>query len=199
MTEIKAIETEYNGYKFRSRLEARWAVFFDNAGIEYQYESEGYELKGGERYLPDFFIPDCHSPFGNDLFVEVKAKEPEEVECKKARQLSEESGIPVLIVSQIPKTCVFQKDAGQFSHKRSDGSEYVANLAGLSTIDKEVFDDTWLFVNGINFDCGVYIDISNPPVSECHNARLTIGLDVIWSHKSYRKARQARFEFGCKG
>lgn len=26
---MKAIETEYNGYKFRSRLEARWAVFFD--------------------------------------------------------------------------------------------------------------------------------------------------------------------------
>ena len=26
---IKAIETVYNGYRFRSRLEARWAVFFD--------------------------------------------------------------------------------------------------------------------------------------------------------------------------
>lgn len=25
---IKAIETEYKGYRFRSRLEARWAVFF---------------------------------------------------------------------------------------------------------------------------------------------------------------------------
>ena len=30
---IKAIETEYNGYKFRSRLEARWAVFFDALGV----------------------------------------------------------------------------------------------------------------------------------------------------------------------
>jgi hypothetical protein len=28
-TEIKAIETSYKGYRFRSRLEARWAVFFD--------------------------------------------------------------------------------------------------------------------------------------------------------------------------
>lgn len=26
---IKAIDTIYKGYKFRSRLEARWAVFFD--------------------------------------------------------------------------------------------------------------------------------------------------------------------------
>jgi len=42
MAEIKAIETVYNGYKFRSRLEARWAVFFDALGIEYEYEKEGF-------------------------------------------------------------------------------------------------------------------------------------------------------------
>ena len=58
MAEIKAIETIYNGYKFRSRLEARWAVFFEEAGIEYQYEPEGYVLDNGECYLPDFYIPD---------------------------------------------------------------------------------------------------------------------------------------------
>ena len=32
--EIKAIETEYDGHKFRSRLEARWAVFFGNKAIQ---------------------------------------------------------------------------------------------------------------------------------------------------------------------
>ena len=26
--DIKAIETEYDGHRFRSRLEARWAIFF---------------------------------------------------------------------------------------------------------------------------------------------------------------------------
>lgn len=31
---IKAIETEYDGHKFRSRLEARWAVFFNAIGQE---------------------------------------------------------------------------------------------------------------------------------------------------------------------
>ncbi|HEX6827105.1 MAG TPA: hypothetical protein VF077_12380 [Nitrospiraceae bacterium] len=41
---IKAIETQYNGYRFRSRLEARWAIFFDIAGIAYHYEPEGYDL-----------------------------------------------------------------------------------------------------------------------------------------------------------
>ena len=47
------IETRYNGYKFRSRLEARWAVFFDAAHIEYRYEPEGYVLSDGRAYLPE--------------------------------------------------------------------------------------------------------------------------------------------------
>ena len=41
---IKAIPTKYNGYTFRSRQEARWAVFFDHLGIEYEYEKEGFDL-----------------------------------------------------------------------------------------------------------------------------------------------------------
>lgn len=41
---IKAIKTEYKGYRFRSRLEARWAVFFDALGVRWEYEKEGYEL-----------------------------------------------------------------------------------------------------------------------------------------------------------
>ena len=54
---IKPIETVYNGYRFRSRLEARWAVCFDELGIQYEYEKEGYELIDGLRYLPDFWLP----------------------------------------------------------------------------------------------------------------------------------------------
>lgn len=65
MTSLKPIETEYNGYKFRSRLEARWAVFFDSAGIEYQYEPEGFDLPSGG-YLPDFYLPELQ------VFVEIK-------------------------------------------------------------------------------------------------------------------------------
>ena len=57
MSHLKAIETHYNGYRFRSRLEARWAVFFDAYGVDYEYELEGFELGNGLRYLPDFYIP----------------------------------------------------------------------------------------------------------------------------------------------
>ena len=66
---MKPIETFYNGYRFRSRLEARWAVFFDSMGIKYEYELEGFELDMGDeiiRYLPDFYLPEY------DLYAEVK-------------------------------------------------------------------------------------------------------------------------------
>jgi hypothetical protein len=59
-------------------LEARWAVFFDNAGIPFEYEYVGYKLGelGKTWYLPDFWLPEQrawveikpHSDFvGNDI------------------------------------------------------------------------------------------------------------------------------------
>ena len=63
---IKTIPTTYNNIKFRSRLEARWAVFFDQLGIKYLYEFEGFELENREWYLPDFYLPE----YG--IYCEVK-------------------------------------------------------------------------------------------------------------------------------
>jgi hypothetical protein len=59
------IETEFDGYRFRTRLEARWAVFFKELRIPYAYEHEGYAL-AGEWYLPDFWLPRAK------CYVEVK-------------------------------------------------------------------------------------------------------------------------------
>lgn len=67
MPEIKAIETIYKGYRFRSRLEARWAVFFDELGIKWEYEPEGFELEDGTMYLPDFYLTDI------DAYIEIKS------------------------------------------------------------------------------------------------------------------------------
>lgn len=53
---LQPIETEYKGYKFRSRLEARWAVFFDALNLKWQYEVEGFSLSDGRYYLPDFRV-----------------------------------------------------------------------------------------------------------------------------------------------
>lgn len=67
---ITAIPTRYAGCHFRSRLEARWAVFFDHLDISWQYEPQGY-LVNGKPYLPDFYLPKA------DLWVEVKGTEGE--------------------------------------------------------------------------------------------------------------------------
>lgn len=53
MGNIKPLETFYSGYRFRSRLEARWAIFFDALGVAYEYEPEGYDLGNHIYYLPD--------------------------------------------------------------------------------------------------------------------------------------------------
>lgn len=67
MTDIKPIQTNYKGYLFRSRLEARWALFFDEMCIKYEYEPEGFTLSNGDSYLPDFYLPE------SDTYLEVKA------------------------------------------------------------------------------------------------------------------------------
>lgn len=78
MKKIKAIETHLYGYKFRSRLEARWAIFLSRLGIKWEYEFEGFVLPNRECYLPDFYLP----TFNGGMYVEVKPKEltPEERE-----------------------------------------------------------------------------------------------------------------------
>ena len=88
---IKAIETVYNGRRFRSRLEAKWSLFLDTLGVNYRYEPEGYNLNGEVNYLPDFYIDDWQ------CWLEVKGPSPTDKEQRKAYLLSRESGDPVII------------------------------------------------------------------------------------------------------
>jgi hypothetical protein len=68
---IKAHETRYSGVAFRSRLEARWAAFFDYIGWKWEYEP--IDLID---WVPDFRVefPCNHSECSgsHSLFVEVK-------------------------------------------------------------------------------------------------------------------------------
>lgn len=67
--ELRCLRTRYRGFVFRSRLEARWAVFFDTLGLRWEYEPEGFDL-GGVCYLPDFWLPEFETHTG--LYVDVK-------------------------------------------------------------------------------------------------------------------------------
>ena len=56
ITALRPIETVYRGYRFRSRLEARWAVFFQTLGVPWEYEPQGYKLSDGRWSLADFRV-----------------------------------------------------------------------------------------------------------------------------------------------
>lgn len=84
----KPIETQFDGYLFRSRLEARWAVFFKRLGVKYEYEPVGFDIDIVKRwdndnlkYLPDFFLPDAR------MWAEVKPDEFTEWEMEKVTAL----------------------------------------------------------------------------------------------------------------
>jgi hypothetical protein len=65
-----ALNTWYRGAHMRSRLEARWAVFFDALGLQWQYETTFVPLPDGHQYVPDFWLPEwgcfaeCKPPRG---------------------------------------------------------------------------------------------------------------------------------------
>ena len=94
---IRAIETRYDGYRFRSRIEAKWAVFFKNLGIPYEYEKEGFDLGEAGWYIPDFWMP------VQKCWVEIKGRTPSPVETRKAAALASGTGARVfLFVGDIP-------------------------------------------------------------------------------------------------
>lgn len=93
---IKSLPTAYQGTIYRSRTEARWAVFFTENDIPFQYESEGFDL-GGTWYLPDFWLPAAKSWF------EVKPDEPTVAEIKKAQLLAVGTGRLVFVAPGNPR------------------------------------------------------------------------------------------------
>ena len=93
---IKSIETYYKGYLCRSRTEARWMVAFDRAGIEYEYEPEGFDLGKPGKYLPDFYLPQFST------YAEVKGRTFNPQEIQKAKALSVQSKKSVLFLTGQP-------------------------------------------------------------------------------------------------
>jgi hypothetical protein len=109
---IRAIETRYKVYRFRSRLEAMWAVFFEQLGIEWEYEPEGYFVDG-RPYLPDFVLrlPDVGLDSDESeslrglVFVEVKPTGVDEYEGEHVgicRKLAVGAASPVVVLVGVP-------------------------------------------------------------------------------------------------
>lgn len=132
MADLKPIETRYKGYRFRSRLEARWAVFFDALGIEWEYEKEGYDLGEAGWYLPDFWLPE------EELFIEVKPEGVDDGDVYgKPKELSTRSKQDVLVVIGTPGD-----DCGgvQFSCRTKPQTVYLAGKIAKNDWRHEVVD-----------------------------------------------------------
>lgn len=89
---IKAIETSFNGIKYRSRLEARWAMAFYLMGVDFLYEYEGFNIDDHTWYLPDFYLPAI------GIWVEVKGAKPTIEEINKCHSIADFRKEPFVIV-----------------------------------------------------------------------------------------------------
>jgi len=123
---IKVIETVYNGYRFRSRLEARWAVFFDALDVKYEYEKEGFDIDG-IWYLPDFYLPDYN------CWVEIKPKAIiSDEDNKKINAFAKNIKDKFIIIYGLPRKYKFITE----DHK---ANYYIKILAGDGFMDNEVW------------------------------------------------------------
>jgi hypothetical protein len=102
MENIKAIDTIYKNHKFRSRLEARYAVYMDHLGINWVYELEGFKLPSGW-YLPDFYLPTFNH---RGSFAEVKFKFNDK-EIQLCRELCLLTTKDVILFEGMPDTKVY--------------------------------------------------------------------------------------------
>lgn len=206
---MKAIETKYKGYRFRSRLEARWAVYFDDAGIDWEYEPEGFDLGSAGYYLPDFYLPK------EKLWVEVKAKSLNEKERGKAFALSSQSGLPVICLNGIPNPRM-----GEYSNEIVDVKGYIGSDCDYANQCQFAYDLIQFYLNNacgnvenliesdsllkdaLEWDCIYHMEKHNKPHPSHFKSGYVIGMELLPSSnlkRSLTKARSARFEHGENG
>ena len=204
--DIKPIETHYNGYRFRSRLEARWAVFFDAAGIKYEYEPEGYVLDDGTPYLPDFYLPELRA------FVEIKRanlpddeRENAEEKCRLLSAGNLDDSVLLCAGDPVDMDITIFCGAWDNDLKRTIPWEDSAFFADGAVWFSFVENETILCggeVGKVSIVAGVKRDIHHnqklPIVFYCPNSIVPSSLLIYERgdiNKSCQKAREARFEY----
>lgn len=178
MSEFKAIETVWHGYRFRSRLEAKWAVAFESMRFDWEFEPEGFSIDG-MRYLPDFLIHNVIIRDGlvDDLFVEVKGM-PKNYDVDRMVMFS--SKRPLYLVTHIP--------------------EYdPQNKPWYSDMFDECLDwpypFNYTYIDRDNF--GAFLGVNNdgwPQLFGADTRYLSHANDLATGY-AYAAARKARFEF----
>jgi hypothetical protein len=176
---MQVIETTFDGYRFRSRTEARWAVFFSTAGIRFLYEYEGFKLNG-RPYLPDFWLPDIK------FWFEVKGDEPTDEERSLCETLATESGFDVLLAVGPPEP---RDQLIWFQARQPEEEGLVATGRWHFADDRRNDGEFWLLQDGGAHSIG-------PVVGPFHDH-----WPLVYSatRSAYEAARAARFEHGENG
>lgn len=171
--QMQPIETYYNGYWFRSRLEARWAVFFDAIGQPYIYEPEGFVFDDGTRYLPDFYLEKVSGRGTRNIFVEVKGVLNSD-DLHKVEMFSRHK--PIIIFGRIPN----YSESSWHDAFRDDMDDNVYNL--------RYSEGDWYWTEPkASAHGGLVLDYPDDPYSY---------VDEHMTRAAYDIARQVRFEHG---
>lgn len=185
----KPIQTRYAGHLFRSRLEARWAVLFDAAGIEWEYEVQGYELASGWWYLPDFWLPQVM------MWAEVKPTLLNALEFQKCWELAQGTGFEVLLLDGKPEERLYAAISTP-SMEPADRN-FPTEAAVLNHYD--IFDGNHYWKDERRFywaDGGV-VELPTATGGVLNNYRSSSGSNCDWEElKWIEKANSARFEHG---
>ena len=168
---IKAIETVYKGYRFRSRLEARWAVFFDALEIQWEYEPEGFDLGKDGYYLPDFWLP----TFGGGMYAEVK---PIGGDFTKALRFCESTQQDIWLCEGSPDFRVYT-----VAHPQTDNDKEIGSYVGIPNADQAQGENRMFALPGYEEEDGTI----------SHQYLGCLGSFYI---NAVNKARSARFEHG---
>jgi hypothetical protein len=180
MPRCKVIPTTYRGVTYRSRTEARWAVFLESLGIDFIYEHETYNLDG-RWYLPDFWIPQWH------LFIEVKGDEPTQAETKLCFDLAIATRKQVMLAVGAPGER-FNEMFGPNNFEFEDGSfRYWGRIEDCRRCDGKVLA-CYQDEEGLNCYCAMLIGQHKNP-SSCSDKIDGAGVPNI----ALSRARNERF------
>lgn len=174
---VEPIDTEYNGYKFRSRLEARWAIFFDELQIPYAYEPEGFNLTG-VRYLPDFHLTNnivLHQfkrPQPTEIWIEVKhSPDLTDDEREKIAKFVKQTDHQILLIAGQPDLNVTLRF---IDHHPTEGW-FVKDVRWIELDNKE---------------------IGLVPIEKLNDSQISAQTETYRLREAYKMAKQARFEHG---
>jgi hypothetical protein len=180
---LKAIQTHYRGRRFRSRTEARWAVFFDELKLRWAYEDEGYVLPETGCYLPDFKLT---LPDDETIYCEVNhddADDFDDRELAKLREFANESRCKVLLLTGSP-------DQRAYNQLVPNSRPNSLTLAFFRDCEPYVVTADGYWAQALQFDCS--------------NGRSRFDFDERTLRNSFGRgyvnalyaARAARFEYG---